>query len=49
MRSKKYKKKYSETLRICSIITYDPSKTNCNASEFFDLSHTLDSCLKKEF
>jgi hypothetical protein len=40
-------KKYSETLGVHVIGSYDPSKTNCKASEFFDLAHPNDMCMKK--
>jgi hypothetical protein len=40
-------KKYSETLGVYVIGSYDPSKTNCNASDFFDLSHPNGACMKK--
>jgi len=40
-------KKYTETFGVYVIGSYDPNKTNCNASEFFDLMHPNDMCMKK--
>lgn len=40
-------KKYTKTLGVQVIGSYDPSRTNCNASEFFDLMHANDICIKK--
>lgn len=40
-------KRYSETLGVRVIGSYDPSKINCKASEFFDLAHPNDMCMKK--
>lgn len=40
-------KKYTKTLGVSVIGSYDPNKTNCNASQFFDLMHPNDVCMKK--